>query len=433
MELKRKQDTNSTYRIFSRAFCNFVFPTEYDRPLPSNAKEMKDIVNIDENNIDADSVMHHDAEENEIVAKDNVYKKAIQNALIYLDENKSTILNKMNLNIYSRKFCHILENIQTNSGMHLLYSQFRTFEGIGIFRLVLLQHGFSEFKLEKQGSIWKVQNIEDIETKPSFVLYTGTETKEEKEIIRNVLNSNWDNVPTTVRDQLLSISEDNVTGSVIQVCMISSSGAEGISLRNINYVHIMEPYWHPVRMDQVIGRARRICSHEDLPKDKQFVDVYLYIMKMTEKQMNGKHSKDLYKYDKSKLLKVNIPYTTDQTLHEISTIKRNTIENILTSIKEASIDCVVHKTKDNLVCYSIGTSNPNEYSFVPSYENQDKDDVVQKNIKNIKWKGKRITVDGVQYIQKLNSNEVYTVQFGEPKLYGYLKILDNGLKRIESL
>jgi hypothetical protein len=28
------EQTSSTYRIFSRAFCNFVFPTEIERPLP---------------------------------------------------------------------------------------------------------------------------------------------------------------------------------------------------------------------------------------------------------------------------------------------------------------------------------------------------------------------------------------------------------------
>lgn len=432
VELKRNQDTSSTYRIFSRAFCNFVFPKEYERPLPSNAKELKDVVHIDENNVDAGVDIQTDIEAHENV-RDNAYKEAIKKAMLYLEENKSKILNKANLNIYSRKFCHILENIQKNDGMHLVYSQFRTFEGIGIFRLVLLQHGFSEFKLEKQGSSWKIKNIEEIETKPSFVLYTGTETKEEKEIIRNVFNSNWDNIPSTIRQQLLNVSNDNITGNIIQICMISSSGAEGISLRNINYVHIMEPYWHPVRMDQVIGRARRICSHEDLPKEKQFVDVFLYMMKLTEKQMNGKYSKDLYKYDKSKLLKTNIPYTTDQTLHEISTIKRNTIDNILTSMKESSIDCLIHKTKENLKCYAIGASNPNEYSFVPSYENQDKDEIIEKNMKNIQWKGKKIIIQGTEYIQKLNTDELYIIRYGEPKLFGYLRILGNGEKRIETL
>ena len=35
-----------------------------------------------------------------------------------------------------------------------------------------------------------------------------------------------------------------------------------------------EPYWHPVRIEQVIGRAKRICSHDKLPKELQTVDVF---------------------------------------------------------------------------------------------------------------------------------------------------------------
>ena len=58
--------------------------------------------------------------------------------------------------------------------------------------------------------------------------------------------------------------------------MITASGAEGISLKNVRYVHIMEPYWHPVRKDQVIGRARRICSHKDLPFNERNVKIFMH-------------------------------------------------------------------------------------------------------------------------------------------------------------
>ena len=44
-------------------------------------------------------------------------------------------------------------------------------------------------------------------------------------------------------------------GEIIKVIMITAAGAEGISLKNTRYVHIMEPYWHPVRTDQVIGTS----------------------------------------------------------------------------------------------------------------------------------------------------------------------------------
>jgi hypothetical protein len=94
----------------------------------------------------------------------------------------------------------ILENIKDpeNKGLHLVYSQFRTLEGIGIFKLVLEANGFVEFKISKKGGEWTVENHNvDIE-KPRFVLYTGTETPEEKEIIRNIYNSAWDFVPPSI-------------------------------------------------------------------------------------------------------------------------------------------------------------------------------------------------------------------------------------------
>ena len=38
---------SSTYRIFSRAACNFVFPEEIERPIPNIAEEK-----LDENTLD---------------------------------------------------------------------------------------------------------------------------------------------------------------------------------------------------------------------------------------------------------------------------------------------------------------------------------------------------------------------------------------------
>ena len=39
-------------------------------------------------------------------------------------------------------------------------------------------------------------------TKPAFVLYTGTEEVEEKEIVRNIYNNAWDQVPDSIVGQL---------------------------------------------------------------------------------------------------------------------------------------------------------------------------------------------------------------------------------------
>ena len=78
--------------------------------------------------------------------------------------------------------------------------------------------------------------------KPKFALYTGTETPEEKDILLNISNSTWDNVPSTITDKLLEQNTSNNLGEVIKVFMITSSGAEGIDMRNVRFVHITEPY-----------------------------------------------------------------------------------------------------------------------------------------------------------------------------------------------
>ena len=76
--------------------------------------------------------------------------------------------------------------------------------------------------------------------------------------------------------------------------MITSSGAEGINLKNTRYVHIIEPYWHPVRVEQVIGRARRICSHQDLPLSERNVKVFIYLMTFTQTQLDDEASVKLF-------------------------------------------------------------------------------------------------------------------------------------------
>ena len=73
--------------------------------------------------------------------------------------------------------------------------------------------------------------------------------------------------------------------------IISSAGAEGISLTCVRQVHILEPFWNYVRIDQVLGRAIRMKSHTQLPKEDRNVEQYLYLSILP----NGDNLKDVYK------------------------------------------------------------------------------------------------------------------------------------------
>jgi len=177
--------------------------------------------------------------------------------------------------------------------------------------------------------------------------------------------------------------------------MITASGAEGISLRNVRYVHIMEPYWHPVRIEQVIGRARRICSHNDLKDEKlRTVSVMLYVMSFTPKQMSDDSSLELRLNDVSKRDSKK-PITTDQSLFEISTIKEEINRQLLMAVKESSIDCSIHRnvaSKEKLKCFTFGVVNSNKFSFAPSIDSEESDASMAQNTKETELKLVKITL-----------------------------------------
>ena len=421
-------DSVSTYRIFSRLFCNYVFPKKLvTRPMPREGENIANILaNADEdildgsdvktrlNNVDgrylADDEDKLKLEEQKKI--DTSYEQRLNNALRLLKENSSTYLSKEALDIYSRKYLHILENIQDedNVGLSLIYSQFRTLEGIGIFTLVLEENGFAEFKLIKSSEGgWDIDiKPEDID-KPKYALYTGKEDSEAKEIIRNIYNSTWEYVPINIVEKLKVISGNNNLGEIIKVFMITASGAEGITLRNCRFVHIMEPYWHPVRIEQVIGRAKRICSHKDLPSELRNVKVFLYLMTFSDEQIARESSIELKLKDVSKTDK-STPLTSDEALYEISNIKSEINKKLLTAVKESAFDCSLHTTsysKEPLVCFSFANPNPNKFSFTPSLSGEEKDDVAKINTKKITWKAKTLKYLGVNYAFRKETGEVY--------------------------
>lgn len=69
----------------------------------------------------------------------------------------------------------------------------------------------------------------------------------------------------------------------LKALIVSSSGGEGLDLKNTRQVHIMEPHWHNPKIDQVIGRAIRVDSHKSLPPRQRHVDVYKYYSTLPEK------------------------------------------------------------------------------------------------------------------------------------------------------
>lgn len=376
-------EPSSTFRIFSRASCNFAFPNPPQRPRPDRKKpnvEEGEKDEMDETSLEGTPIPSEVEDELSIEQPDEGYQKRIQAALDHLEKHASTLLTTEGLQTYSPKFLEILNRIQNPNhyGCHLLYSNFRTLEGIGILKLVLEANGMREFRIRRADGKWVMDDIpeEDME-KPTFVLYTGTEDEEQKEIVRHIYNGTWEQVdqgswktnPRELIHKIRAKYQNNHYGGVIKLFMITSAGAEGINLRNTRYVHVVEPYWHNVRLEQVVGRARRIKSHMDLPPEMRTVQVFVYLSTLSENQRKDDRYKELLLSDVGKADQERT-VTTDEYLYEIAQIKQKVNKQFLRVLKETAMDCHLyvskHKKTEPLVCYNSPHIMTNQFSSYPT-------------------------------------------------------------------
>jgi hypothetical protein len=427
-EGEEEKKENSTYRVWTREICNFTFPDGIVRPIPDRkhkkdkegegdeaASAKKKGGDPDSESEGTESISLDPIDEIES-AKDSKYMDRIKIVLKQLaydpakPKAEQYLTKEGMLSSLSPKLLKMMENIQNpeNEGLHLVYSQFRHIEGIGILKLILEANGYAEFKIKSVGGAesWELVENEEDAGKPMFALYTGTESEEEKEIIRNIYNGDWGFVPKSIVDKLEKISKNNLYGEIIKVLMITAAGAEGINLRNTRFVHITEPYWHNTRLEQVIGRARRICSHEQLPEELRTIKVFLYITAFGEELMakvnDTIQTTDIDPYDVTHI------ETTDEYLMRIANDKEKLNKSFLKAIKESSMDCTLYKNKEGLMCYGVGMDkNPgNQFLSYPLVD-QDLAEREDLNVKKtaLKLAELKIEIRGVKYaIDKATDN-----------------------------
>jgi hypothetical protein len=295
------------------------------------------------------------------------YKERLAFALntLYKDRVKY-FSTKEQLQIYSNKYALILDRIKTSRGSNLVYSQFKTVEGIGIFAMVLDANGFVPIKLKGPDTDLELedsskQSILTNPEQPRYIFYSGGESIRVRQTLINIFNMRLDKLPIKIASLFKekNITEkSNLYGKVCNVFMITGAGAEGLSLKNVSAVHIMEPYWNKVRTDQVKGRAVRICSHSDLPYDKdpaknqRKVDVYTYISTFEDPT---KIDETIRGKDKGK--------TTDQHILELAEIKEKVSSDFLCHMKAAAVDCKLNisENETTIQCFNqmnIDSSKP---------------------------------------------------------------------------
>lgn len=356
---------SKTYKSYTRQACNFVFPflkqgySGETRPRPSKFKISEKMISdlnkgklkTEEKNININKYIEVS---NEFVKEFNKYlnekhQNDIDNNYTYLDDiklyqehygndynnfinsaKKSKLINAM----YecSSKMLQIIFLILISPGPVLVYSNYVIMEGLEIFKIYLEHLGFSKFEKNRENT---------------YIEYHGGLNFEERSNNITLFND-----------------PENKYGKIIKIILLSSAGAEGLSLKNVRQVHIMESYWHEVRITQIIGRAIRQCYHKDLPINKRHVDIYRH-----------------------KSIRSNKKITTDEFIEQLAKEKTILLDSFLKIIKEAAVDCQLNKNhnnlRENINCFQFEESVYFDKQIAPAYKTDLYDDDWISNGSNV--------------------------------------------------
>jgi len=161
----------------------------------------------------------------------------------------------------------------------------------------------------------------------------------------------------------------NKYGKKINVIIGSKVISEGVSLKNVQAVHILTPHWNYSETSQAIARGYRFGSHEELIKAGVVPEfkIYQYVS-----------------------LPNNNTISIDLKMYEISEVKDVNIKRVEQIIKESAFDCALTYKRN----FIQGFDNERECNYTSCDYNCD-----QINMKYIK--------DDIKPILDLSSYQVY--------------------------
>ena len=296
-------------------------------------------------------------------------------------------------------------------------------EGIGIFSMVLDANGWAPIKINMIGGKPQydpltLESLKDPTKQVNrYIRFTGGEDDTVRKMSIDIFNANFNELPEEIRAPLKDY-KDNMKGDLCRLFCITSAGAEGLSLKNVRAVHIMESYWNDVRLTQVKGRAVRICSHQELPKAERTVDIFTYISVFGPEAQVARTG--AFKIDESIATKDAIPAaearalgvegiaqnaeyyvaTSDDYLFLVSQRKKLMIDNLQKLLKQGAVDCELNilENDDGSFTCNVFKGSPGDFLYHPilateltmsesKYTQVDIDKVARERVKIVKVYG----------------------------------------------
>ena len=270
----------------------------------------------------------------------------------------------------STKLGTLVSNIINNiiNGTYFVFSYYNPYGTLMIAR-ALLQNGVSLAMVNKRGGveIADKKNLKHIlgysweqPSREKQISYNGKTREENKKkgimfkpmkfayIVGRIEEEQRDSLTIAFND------DENTDGSSIKIMIGSGVFREGISLLNVRQIHLFEPWHNRSRLEQVIGRGLRHCSHKRLKKNERYVNIYQYAsvhssiddINISDRNYINDIIRDFTQESiinpreiKSDLVKYGF-FTWDVIMYMRSQILHNLINDIQKILKETAVDCL---------------------------------------------------------------------------------------------
>lgn len=204
--------------------------------------------------------------------------KAGNASLQYITDVNPSWMSAETIGEYSPKMDFIINRLRTSKGVAFIYSRFIAAGGLALAialevngymaagarsRNILKGHDFvGQCALCDQKSNAHT-NTDHTFTQAHYVFLSGD---------TGLSGNNRDSID---RATISSGPESNVNGQRIKVIIGSTVAGEGIDLKFIREIYVLDTWFHLNKLEQILGRGIRNKSHIALPKEKRNVTVYL--------------------------------------------------------------------------------------------------------------------------------------------------------------
>jgi hypothetical protein len=166
-------------------------------------------------------------------------------------------------------------------------------------------------------------------------------------------------------------TDDNIYGQKIKVILGTKKTGQGVDLKWVRQIHILDPWHNNTRIYQAIGRGIRHCSHADLPSHMRTVTIYKYSSVPDDTGLQLDPGKKI-NYEDNVIVNgidIGIKYkeyfteTIDEHMYKRVIRKDLLIKALERLCKEMAIDCELNKMRNYFPSFDKDYSRECDYSL----------------------------------------------------------------------